>query len=90
MAKPQLSIQPTLRNPTPAAVPEPQGVKVTHPLFGVVKGADGKWLAVRYLDGVALPITPSRGGKDTGESKHFAVARAVEAFRVALQTRERT
>jgi hypothetical protein len=70
------------------ASPEPSeehGVAVTHPLFGVVKGREpGKWLAVRYLDGKAEPITAKRNGKDLGESKHFAVARALEAFKISL------
>lgn len=59
-------------------------VLLTQALFGVTYLGNEKWLAVEMDRGVVRSLSPKRGGADAGEAKHFAVARAAEAFKVSV------
>jgi hypothetical protein len=78
MAKPQARHE--ARVATPPQPAEPQ-LRLTKPLFGVTDGEDGKSVAVKYVDGKVVALTPKRDGRNVGESLHIAVARAYEAFK---------
>ncbi len=72
----------------PEAPPTPtEALVLTFPLFGITKGAAGKYVVVKWQAGKVEALSPKRRGEDSGEALHFAIARAVQAFEDSITGR---